>query len=900
MLRLLHGDFGRSFVFGLPVLPLIAARLPATLELTLSALLFATLLGVPLGIYAGTRPRSLATAAIMTVSIIGFSVPVFWVGLMLILAFAVGLDWLPAGGRGATVTVLGTDWSFLTLDGLRHLLLPALSLSLFRLSLITRLAAASTREVMLTEIVRFARGIGLSEATILRRHVLKLIAIPLVTVIGLEFGATMTFAVVTETIFSWPGLGKLIIDSIQSLDRPVMVAYLVLVAVLFVAINLIVDLAYAALDPQAADPQPMKREQKLALFWAEYRESPVAVAALVVVCWQSLRRCWRHGSRRRTPTTSPTSRCPTPAARPALSATDGMRHILGTNSQGRDLFSAILFGLRISLEMGLVAGLVALAIGTVLGVAAAYRGGMLASFVMRVVDLQLAFPAMLLALVVVALLGPGKGQMIAALIAAQYAYYARTAFGAASVEMRKDYIEAAAATPLSGARIVLRHLLPNSLPPLIVVCTVQVGSAIGLEATLSFLGVGLPTTEPSLGTLIANGFVYMMSGRYLDVGVSRHGADHRADRHQSGGRSVARKTQSAPETMTALLEVRDLATQFTTRAGIVRAVDGVSFSVAAGRNPGAGGRIRFRQKRDRALGDRADRSRRAASPADRCACAGRNWSGSARRRCGRYAARDIAMVFQDPMMALNPVLTIATQMRLAIAAHAGMSGRAARAHAVATLARVGIPDPAQRIDLYLHQFSGGMRQRVAIAMALLHRPALIIADEPTTALDVSVQAQILAEMRRIVDEFRTALIWISHDLAVVSALSDRIAVMYAGRIVEEGATADVLMRPLHPYTRGLLEFAAVAQPAGAGTGADRRIGDNLARARRLCLSRALHPGRQGVPGDAAVARGGRAPRALSSSGAAGMSEVLAGSGSGYKTVRVGPHRGPCSPCATYR
>ena len=248
--NILSGDLGRSFVFGLPVLQLILSRLPATLELTLAAVLTATLVGVPLGIYAGYRPDSPVAKAIMAVSVLGFSVPTFWIGLILILFFSVELGWLPAGGRGATVTVLGVEWSFLTLDGLRHLALPALNLSLFKLALMTRLARAGTRETMGTDTIRFARAAGLSEWTILRRHVLKLISIPIVTVFGLEFGSTLAFAVVTETIFSWPGLGKLIIDSITSLDRPVMVAYLVLIAFVFVTINLLVDLAYALLDPR--------------------------------------------------------------------------------------------------------------------------------------------------------------------------------------------------------------------------------------------------------------------------------------------------------------------------------------------------------------------------------------------------------------------------------------------------------------------------------------------------------------------------------------------------------------------------------------------------------------------------------------------------------------------------
>lgn len=246
----LSGDFGRSFIYGMPVLQLILSRLPATLELALAAVLGATLIGVPLGIFAGYRPNSRAARIIMAISILGFSMPTFWVGLVLILTFAVSLGWLPAGGRGNTVTLLGVQWSFLTINGLSHLVLPATNLALFKLAMMIRLARAGTREIMLTDTIKFARAAGLSESMILRHHVLKLISIPIVTVFGLELGSTLAFAVVTETIFSWPGLGKLIIDSITNLDRPVMVAYLILIAALFVTINFVVDITYAALDPR--------------------------------------------------------------------------------------------------------------------------------------------------------------------------------------------------------------------------------------------------------------------------------------------------------------------------------------------------------------------------------------------------------------------------------------------------------------------------------------------------------------------------------------------------------------------------------------------------------------------------------------------------------------------------
>ncbi len=248
--RLLQGDLGRSFVLNIPVLHLVLSRLPATLELALTSVLIGAFIGIPLGIYAGYRPESPVSKAIMAASVLGFSVPTFWVGLILILTFAVNLDWLPAGDRGPTIEVFGVGWSFLTWDGLRFLALPALNLSLFKLAMLIRLSRAGTREIMLSDTVKFARAAGLTDFTILRRHVLRLISIPLVTVFGLEFGSTLAFAVVTETIFSWPGVGKLIIDSITSLDRPVMVGYLILVAFLFVIINLVVDLTYAVLDPR--------------------------------------------------------------------------------------------------------------------------------------------------------------------------------------------------------------------------------------------------------------------------------------------------------------------------------------------------------------------------------------------------------------------------------------------------------------------------------------------------------------------------------------------------------------------------------------------------------------------------------------------------------------------------
>jgi peptide/nickel transport system permease protein len=246
----LAGDLGRSFVHATPALSLILERMPATLELASVAMLFAVLLGIPLGLWAGLKPDSAGGRAIMAGSILGFSLPTFWVGLMLIMVFSVILGWLPSNGRGPTVEILGIPVSFLSLEGWRHLILPATNLALFKLALLIRLTRAGTREALLQDYVKFARAKGLSNARVILVHVLRNILIPIVTVIGLEFGSVIAFAIVTESVFAWPGMGKLLIDSINTLDRPVIVAYLLVIVTIFILINLVVDILYSVLDPR--------------------------------------------------------------------------------------------------------------------------------------------------------------------------------------------------------------------------------------------------------------------------------------------------------------------------------------------------------------------------------------------------------------------------------------------------------------------------------------------------------------------------------------------------------------------------------------------------------------------------------------------------------------------------
>jgi peptide/nickel transport system permease protein len=246
----LQGDLGRSFVYNAPAVDVILERLPATLELALVGLVFSILIGIPLGVAAGLKPEGWLSRTIMSGSILGFSLPNFWIGLMLILFFAVEMKLLPASGRGPTTSVLGLQLSLFSWEGLKHLILPALTLALYKASLVVRIAQAGTREVMLQDYIRFARAKGLSPRRIVGVHVLKNIMIPVVTVLGLELGSMIAFAVVTESVFAYPGMGKLLIDSINRLDRPIVVAYLMMTVVIFVIINLVVDLCYAAIDPR--------------------------------------------------------------------------------------------------------------------------------------------------------------------------------------------------------------------------------------------------------------------------------------------------------------------------------------------------------------------------------------------------------------------------------------------------------------------------------------------------------------------------------------------------------------------------------------------------------------------------------------------------------------------------
>jgi peptide/nickel transport system permease protein len=250
MKNALRGDLGKSFVFNKPAVGLIVERIPATLELAFFAMLLAVCMGIPAGMYAAIRPESRLSKFIMSTSLLGISLPVFWLGIILVLVFSVIFDWLPSSGRGETMAVMGIRLGFLTIDGFKHLILPALTLAVFQLALFVRLVRAGMMEVLLQDFIKYLKAKGLSEKRVVFIHALKNILIPVVTIMGLQLGHLIAFAVVTESIFAWPGMGKLVIDSIHGLDRPVVLAYLLIVSLLFVFLNFMVDVVYTFLDPR--------------------------------------------------------------------------------------------------------------------------------------------------------------------------------------------------------------------------------------------------------------------------------------------------------------------------------------------------------------------------------------------------------------------------------------------------------------------------------------------------------------------------------------------------------------------------------------------------------------------------------------------------------------------------
>jgi peptide/nickel transport system permease protein len=498
-------------------------------------------------------------------------------------------------------------------------------------------------------------------------------------------------------------------------------------------------------------------------------------------------------------------------------------HPLGQDEYGRDVLSRLLWGAQVSLAVAFAAAALACLIGTALGLAGGFLRGLAEVLAIRSMDVVLCFPPLLLALLVVTLLGPGAATLIPVLALVYLPGFVRVVYAGVLAVRAQDYVEAQRALGAGPLRIMLRTILPNVGGPILVQFSLAVASAVVLESGLSFLGLGVVPPAPSWGLMIGAARATMGQAPLLllwpclalSVTILAMNALCDALRDavdpQRRPRSAARRLLEAlapglaPEPGR-VLDVRSLTIEIETPSGPVRPVRNVSLSVEGGETLAIVGE----SGSGKSLTGLAIMG---LLPPVAHVVAGAAWlDGQEVLRLDETRLRQLrggamAMIFQDPLSSLNPVHRIGSQIAEAVQAHRTTSAAVARKQAVALLKRVGIPDPPRRARVFPHEMSGGMRQRAMIAMAIANNPRLLIADEPTTALDVTIQAQVLELLADLKRERGMALIFITHSLPVVAEIADRVVVMYAGEVVEQGRADEVFARPLHPYTAALLRSA---------------------------------------------------------------------------------------------
>ena len=507
-------------------------------------------------------------------------------------------------------------------------------------------------------------------------------------------------------------------------------------------------------------------------------------------------------------------------------------HFLGSDALGRDVLSRLIWGARVSLAVGLSASLIAAAAGSAIGLVAGYIGGRTDSILMRFIDLLMAFPYILLALAIVAVLGPGLINALYAIAAVNIPFFARNIRGITIGLSRREFVDAARLSGKGHFNILGTEILPNIMPTIVITLSTTIGWMILETAGLSFLGLGAQPPQADLGSMLGEGrkllftaplislvpglaiFLVVMSINLLGDGIR----DVLDPRLRSGAlarpsaRTAIAKNRRRSDTVVddgATLAVRDLRTEFRTGSSVAVAVGGVDLTIGRGECLGLVG--------ESGSGKSVTAMSLAGlvpSPPGLIADGAVRFFGedlieASDARIRRLRGGAIAHVFQDPLATLHPLFTVGDQIAEAIRAHQPLSRRDADARTRELMDRVRIPNPAERAKAYPHELSGGLRQRVSIAMALANDPDLIIADEPTTALDVTVQAQVLRLLDDLRRERNAAVLFITHDFGIVSQICDRIAVMYAGRIVETGPTAQLLVDPAHPYTRMLIDCVPV-------------------------------------------------------------------------------------------
>ncbi|MEI8000488.1 MAG: dipeptide/oligopeptide/nickel ABC transporter permease/ATP-binding protein [Actinomycetes bacterium] len=520
-------------------------------------------------------------------------------------------------------------------------------------------------------------------------------------------------------------------------------------------------------------------------------------------------------------------------------ATPSWHHLLGADDLGRDLLSRLLYGARVSLVVSLSVIVIATLVALVVGMVAGYSGGAIDNVLMRFADGGLSFPPLVLALAVAGILGPGVVNVIAALTIVFVFGLTRLVRGTTLAVREEPFVEASRAAGSRTRRILAHRVLPNIRSPLVIAATFGIAGVLLAETGLSFLGLGPRPPNASWGNMLRGAyerglyrapwvlfvpgvaialtiFAFNLLGDGLrDVlGVGRSGRAKRTERR--GLTSVVRSTvpDARPGGDDALLRIEGLSVEFATERGVSRVVDGVSLAIRPGETVGLVGESGSGKTVTSLAVMRLVPSPPGTIVEGAIRFDGQDLLALDFEAVRRVRGSGISMVFQDPMTSLDLSFTVGSRLVEAQRVHRDVSRSAARRRAVELLELVGIPAPETRLRQYPHQLSGGLRQRVAIAIALANEPRLLIADEPTTALDVTVQAQILDLLKQLQQDLGMAVLFVTHDLGVIADLCDRVAVMYAGEIVEEASAQDLFERPQHPYTAGLL--GAMPQVGGSG------------------------------------------------------------------------------------
>lgn len=522
------------------------------------------------------------------------------------------------------------------------------------------------------------------------------------------------------------------------------------------------------------------------------------------------------------PLPDPNATAPAERLQPVLS--EG--HLLGTDQLGRDMLSRLVWGSRVSMAVGFAATIVAALIGSVIGLVAGYAGGRTDNLVMRGVDMLMAFPYILLALAIVAVLGPGLMNALYAIAVVNIPFFARNVRGVTLALARAEFVDAARLSGKGHLSILATEVLPNVLPVIVITMSTTAGWMILETAGLSFLGLGAQPPQADLGSMLGEGraqlftaphvsivpgvmiFLIVISLNLLGDGVRdvldprlRSGALMRPGPRTEVARNRNRPENRAPD---AILNVEGLETGFSHNGQYAPAVKDVSLHLRAGECLGLIGESGSGKSVTALSVMGLVNSPPGLIRNGAIYLNGEDVLAMPEAKLISCRGSRVAYIFQDPLTTLHPMHPIGRQIEEAIAAHQRLDRKHLRERSIALLERVGIPEAAERARHYPHQLSGGQRQRVGIAMALANDPDVIVADEPTTALDVTVQAQILDLLRELQEERGMALLFITHDFGVVSEICDRVAVMKDGRVVETGETKELLSNPQHDYTKRLI------------------------------------------------------------------------------------------------